>query len=313
MIIKSQKQLGGKITKITNRIRRRHIEKSMAKKRYKRTTVGDIILHVFMLILVAFTSLPLVYMVTTAFKPLDELFIFPPRFFVRNPTIQNFFDLAISLESSAVPFIRYIYNSLIVTISTVALTVVVSALGAYGLVKHKPIGSNIVFNFIIAALMFSPHVTQIPRYMTVNKLNLVNSYWALILPNIAIAYNFFLMKQFTEQFPDELLDSARIDGANEWNTFWKIVMPSLTPAWSTLIVLSFVSNWNDYFSPLIYITDNAKKTLPPALQTISGGGTVGRAGAVAAATLLMTLPTVLIFTAMQAKVMETMTYSGIKG
>lgn len=294
------------------KIQKRRAMKSMYKRRYEKVTAANVILHIFMIMLVCFTALPLIYMISTAFKPLDELFIFPPRYFVRRPTVQNFFDLAISLESSTVPFIRYIYNSLIITVITVTCTVVVSALGAYGLVKHKPIGHKIVFNFIIAALMFSPHVTQIPRYMVVNGLGLLDSYWALIIPNIAVAYNFFLMKQFTEQFPDELLDSARVDGANEWITFWKVVMPSLTPAWSTLIVFSFVSNWNDYFSPLIYITDNAKKTLPLALQTISAGG-IGRAGAVAAATMLMTMPTIIIFTLMQAKVMETMTHSGIKG
>lgn len=294
-----------------NMRRRRALSKSYTR-RYEKVTAANVILHIFMVAMVFFTSLPLVYMVSTAFKPLEELFIFPPRYFVRRPTIQNFHDLAVSLESSAVPFIRYIYNSLMITTITVICTVVVSAIGAYGLVKHKPRGHKIIFNFIIAALMFSPHVTQIPRYMVVNKLGLLDSHWALILTNIAVAYNFFLMKQFTEQVPDELLDSARVDGANEWITFWKVVMPALTPAWSTLIVFSFVSNWNDYFSPLIYISDNAKKTLPLALQTISAGG-IGRAGAVAAATLLMTLPTIIIFTAMQAKVIETMTHSGIKG
>lgn len=294
-----------------NMQRRRALNRSYSR-RYEKVTAANVFLHIFMAAMVIFTSLPLVYMISTAFKPLDELFIFPPRYFVKRPTLQNFHDLAISLESSTVPFIRYIFNSFAITTITVICTVVVSSIGAYGLVKHKPRGHKIIFNFIIAALMFSPHVTQIPRYMVVNKLGLLDSYWALILTNIAVAYNFFLMKQFTEQVPDELLDSARVDGANEWITFWRIVMPSLTPAWSTLIVFSFVSNWNDYFSPLIYITDNAKKTLPLALQTISAGG-ISRAGAVAAATLLMSLPTIIIFTSMQAKVIETMTHSGIKG
>ncbi|HOJ10107.1 MAG TPA: carbohydrate ABC transporter permease [Clostridiales bacterium] len=298
--------------KIIKRLRGSHSTRPI--RSYKSNmTLPEVLLYIFMILLVGFTALPLVYMISTAFKPLDELFIFPPRYLVRKPTIQNFHDLVISLGSSTVPFARYIFNSLYVTVITVTCTVIVSSLGAYGLVKHKPRGSKAIFNFIIAALMFSPHVTQIPRYMVVNSLGLIDSYWALIIPNIAVAYNFFLMKQFTEQFPNELLDSSRVDGANEWIVFWKIVMPSLTPAWSTLVVFSFVSNWNDYFSPLIYITSRAKKTLPPALQTIGAGGSIARAGAVAAATLLMTLPTVIIFTFMQSKVMETMTYSGIKG
>ena len=165
------------------------------------------------------------------------------------------------------------------------------------------------------ALMFSGHVTRIPSYLVVNSLGLINTYGALILPGIAVAYNIFLMKQFIEQYPDELLEAARIDGAGEFRIFLQMVMPALKPAWATLVVMSFVSNWNDYFSPLIYVTSQAMKTLPLALQTISGGAaavSVGRAGAVAAATFVMTIPTVIIFTAMQGQVMETMVYSGIK-
>lgn len=245
--------------------------------------------------------------------PLEELYVYPPRIFVKNPTLQNFYDLFISLDSSDVPFTRYIYNSLIITVATVFLTIVVSSMGAFSLVKYKPDGANAIFTLVLAALMFSNHVTKIPNYMVVNSLGLINSYWALIIPNIAVAYNFFLMKQFCEQIPNELLESARIDGAGEMKIFWQIAMPLLKPAWSTLAVFAFVNNWNDYFSPLIYISDLAKKTLPLALQTLSGGpGVVARAGTVAAATLATTAPTVIVFTIMKGKVMNTMAYSGIK-
>lgn len=277
---------------------------------------SQVCLYLFMLALVLFTALPLIYMVSTAFKPMDELFLFPPRFLVQKPTLKNFSDLVMSLGSSTVPFTRYVFNSVVVTVIIVTCTVLVSSLGAYALVIFQPPGAKTLFNFILIALMFSPHVTQIPRYLVVNKLGLINSYGALILPNIAVAYNIFLIKQFMEQFPKELIESARIDGASEWHIFKSIVMPSLAPAWSTLIVFSFVSNWNDYFSPLVYITSQDMKTMPLALQTISGGPagmSIGRAGAVAAATFLMTLPTVIIFTMMQRKVMETMVHSGIKG
>jgi len=287
----------------------------MGEKKVK-LTLGWAILYGFMLLLVLFTALPLVYVVSTAFKPLDELFIWPPRFLVRRPTTQNFTNLVISLGSSTVPFVRFIFNSVFVTAVSVFFTVMVSSLGAYGLVKHKPPGSKTLFNIIIAALMFSPHVTRIPTYMVMNALGLVNTYWSLILTYIAVAYNFFLMKQFTEQFPNDLLEAARIDGAKEFKVFWKIVMPSLTPAWSTLVVFSFVRIWNDYFTPLIFISSQAKKTMPLALQTIAGGPatmSIGRAGAVAAATFIMIIPTIVIFTTAQKKVMETMTHSGIKG
>ncbi|MBO9609686.1 MAG: carbohydrate ABC transporter permease [Paenibacillaceae bacterium] len=277
---------------------------------------GWILLYAFMLLLVTFCALPLVFVVSTAFKPLDELFLFPPRFYVMRPTLDNFSDLVLTFGSATVPFTRYLFNSVFVTVVTVVSTVLVCSAGAYGLVKHNPPGASFLFNLIVAALMFSPHVTQISRYIVVNELGLIDTYWALIIPNVAVAYNFFLMKQFTEQFPSELLESARIDGAREWKVFWKIVMPALTPAWSSLVVFSFVANWNDYFSPLIYTSSQAMKTVPLALQTIAGGPAtvnIGRAGAVAAATFLMTVPTIVVFMSMQARVMETMMHSGIKG
>jgi len=278
-------------------------------------TFARVLLYLVMLLLVTFTVLPLVYLVNTAFKPLDELFVYPPTFFVKHPTTKNFTDLVVSLGSSTVPFTRYLFNSIIITTIIVMGTVMVSSLGAYSLVKFKPPGGQALFNLILVALMFSPHVTKIPSYMVVNKLHLINTYWALILPGVAVAYNIFLIKQFMEQYPDELLEAARIDGAGEFRIFLQMVMPALKPATATLVVFSFVNNWNDYFSPLIYVTSQAMKTLPLALQTISGGaGTMatGRAGAVAAATFVMTVPTVVIFVIMQGKVMETMVYSGIK-
>ncbi len=274
-------------------------------------TFGKTLLYIVMLALVAFTALPLVYVVVTAFKPLDELFVYPPRFYVKNPTTQNFSDLVVSLGSSTVPFTRYIFNSILITVVVVVLTVIVCSLAAYSLVKFKPKGGKVLFDLILVALMFSPHVTKIPSYLIINGLNMVNTYWALILPSIAVAYNCFLMRQFIQQYPDELIEAARIDGAGEFKIFIKMVMPALAPAWSTLVVFSFVSNWNDYFSPLIYITSQAMKTLPLALKTIGTG--IARAGAMNAASLLTAAPTIILFTIMQGHVMETMTYSGIKG
>ena len=269
-------------------------------------------MYVVMIALVAFTCLPLLYVVMTAFKPIDEIVKFPPQFFVVRPTTNNFADLLTALSSSEVPFIRYIFNSLITTCSVVILTVMVSAMGAYGLVKHKVPFSNTLFAIIIAALMFDPHVTQIPTYMVVNSFKMVNTYFALILPKIAVAFNFFLMKQFLEQLPDAFLEAARIDGASETKIFFIIVMPFLAPAWATLILFSFISNWNDFFTPLIFISNESLKTLPLALQSIGEGGNLARSGAMAAATFLMTMPTIVIFIFMQRRVIETMTHSGIK-
>lgn len=272
------------------------------------------IVYILLIALALFTCLPLVYLISTAFKPMSELYLFPPTFFVQHPTLENFSTLLTSLSSSAVPFTRYIFNSLFITILIVIGTVFVCTMGAYALVKHHPPGSKFFFNLVVAALMFSPYVTQIPRFIIINQIGLADSLLAVILPSIASAYNFFLIKQFVEQLPDTMIEAARLDGAGEFYIYRKIIMPMLAPACSTLVVFSFVAAWNDFFSPLIYINDEAMKTLPLALNTISsGGGGIGRAGAVAASAMVMTLPTVIVYTAMQRKVMQTMMYSGIKG
>lgn len=281
----------------------------------KRGTIGRLLVHLFMIALVFFMALPLIYVVVTAFKPLDELFKFPPEFFVKNPTFNNFYDLFTSLQGAEVPFTRYVFNSLLVTIGTVILTVLVSCLGAYGLVKHAPPGGTLISNIIVASLMFVPQITTIPTFLLVNQLHLENTYWAMILPKVAIAFNFFLIQQFIGQVPDSFLESARLDGASEMTLFFKIVMPTIRPAWATLIMYSFISTWNDYFSALIYTSSDNMKTLPLALQTIAGGAatvSIGRAGAVAASAFVLILPPVLIFLLMQKQVMETMAYTGIK-
>lgn len=278
------------------------------------TSGSWILVYSLMLLLVCFTALPLIYLVCTAFKPLSELYVFPPQFFVRNPTTKNFSDLLLSLSSSAVPYTRYLFNSVFIALITVVLTIIISSMAAYGFVKHSLPGNKLWFGLVVAALMVSPYVTQIPRYLIVNELKLINSYAALIVPVLASAYYFFLVKQFMEQIPNELVEAARIDGSGEMHIFWRIIMPMLTPAWVTMMIFCFVGTWNDFFSPLIYLNDQAMKTLPLALNTISGGGaSIGRAGAVSAATLLMTLPTIILFTLSQRKVMQMMVHSGIKG
>jgi ABC-type glycerol-3-phosphate transport system permease component len=271
--------------------------------------------YFFLTLLAAFMILPLVYMVSTAFKPLEEMFLYPPRFFVRNPTWQNFTDLLIAISGLSVPFLRYFFNSLFVTACVTGGTVIISSMAAYPLAKYPRMpGAKLFFNIVIATLMFAPEVTQIPRYLIVNEFHLVDTYAGLILPLLAGSYGMFLMKQFMEQLPVEIIEAAKVDGASEWTIFWKIVMPLVRPAWITLILLSFIGTWNDYFTPLIFTRSEQMKTLPLMLSTLSGGpGMVARTGAVAAASLLVTLPTLLLFIFLQRYVMETMAHSGIKG
>ena len=269
--------------------------------------------YIFMIALVTFTGMPLVYLVVSAFKPVDELFVFPPRFFVRNPTLSNFKDLLAVMDNSTVPFSRYFLNSVVVTVVTVFLTVFICCLGAFALTKlHFPC-KNLVFGIIVASLMFSPPVAQLSNYLLVNELHLMNTLWALIIPKLAGSYYFFLLRQNLIQLPDALLEAARIDGCSIMQLFFKIVLPLMKPAIATVVVFAFVANWNDFYAPLVYINKQALKTLPLALQMLQGGaGQVARSGAFAAAALLTTAPTIIVFLIMQSKVVKTMAHTGFK-
>lgn len=277
-----------------------------------RVTVGNTLGFLILSLFAFFMALPLIYVVSTSLKPLNELFYFPPRFFVENPTLKNFKDLFIVLDGFDVPFSRYAFNSVLITVVVVLLIVVLTSMAAYGLVKHKVPFANFIFSLILMGLMFPTYVIQIPNYLIVNSFKMVDTYWALILPKIAVAYNLFLVRQFMQQLPDSFLEAARIDGASETKIFFKIVIPFLKPVMATLVVFSFVANWNDYFTPLIYIQDQALKTLPLAMQLISSGNSIARAGAAAAATFVTIVPTILIYVFMQKHVVDSMAYSGIK-
>ena len=274
---------------------------------------GEIITMILLTSLGLFMALPLVYMVSTAFKPLEELFLWPPRFVVLRPVMDNFEALLISTSALSVPFSRYIFNSMFVAAVVVVGVIVLASLAAYPLAKHRDMpGRNFIFLAVIAGLMFAPEVTQIPRYIVIDSLGMINTYWALILPLLPSTYGLFLMKQFTEQVPDEMLESARLDGASELRIFWQIVMPLVRPAWATLTIITFIFAWNEFFGPLVFTRTEAMRTLPLALATI-GSDSIARWGAVAAATMITTAVPIIVFVIFHKKVMETMAYSGLKG
>lgn len=285
----------------------------MHKLNLRRIDYGGIFLYLFLTVFGLIMLLPLVYMAVTALKPTSELFLFPPRFFVVNPTLVNFRDLLLITGTSAVPFSRFIFNSVIVTSGIVVGGVLISAMAAYPLAKHNMPFKSAIFNMIVAALMFSPLVLQIPQYLLISRSGLMNSYFAMILPYLAAPMGMFLMTQFLRQLPDALLEAARIDGASEWKVFWVVVMPMLKPAISTFALFSFISAWNDPYPSMVYTTVQEMKTLPLAIQTISGGaGVVARVGTLAAASFLMILPTILVFILTQRMVLQTMAHSGLK-
>ena len=291
--------------------------KSMLKKLFRhrknkqinRSIAGNTLLFILMGICGIFMVLPLVMIVNNAVKPLDELYQYPPKIFVRNPVFTNFSDLFTLMNDSWIPFSRYILNSVIITGGGVVGHVLCASLAAYPLAKHKFPGRDVLFNMVVLSMMFSWTVTQIPQYLIISWLGINNTYAALILPAWSFGMGLYLMKQFMEQLPDSLMESARLDGATEWTIFWKIVMPNVKPAWLTLAIFQFQQMWANTGS--IFLRDEQLKPMQFALQQITAGGT-RRAGAAAAVTFIIAAVPITFFLICQRNVLETMTTSGMK-
>lgn len=290
--------------KFANKLRFQKREKQL-----NRSMAGNSLLFALMFICGIFMALPLVMIINNALKPLDELYQFPPKIFVRNPTLENFSDLFVLMNDSWVPFSRYILNTIIITVGGMVGHVVIASLAAYPLAKHKFPGKNILFSMVVLSMMFSWTVTQIPQYMIISWLGINNTYAALILPAWSFGMGLYLMKQFMEQLPDSLMESARLDGASEWVIFWRIVMPNVKPAWLTLAIFQFQQMWGNTGS--LMLRDEELKPLQFALQQITAGG-VARAGAAAAVTFIIAAVPIIFFLICQSNVLETMTTSGMK-
>ncbi len=279
--------------------------------RLSRSKAGDIGVFIFLLLICAFMILPMLYSVIQAFKPLDELFLYPPRFFVRNPTTQNFSDVFYLTESLEVPFLRYVFNSVFITVAGTAIYIILASAAGYALGKGTFKGKSALSALVVWALLFRPEVTAIPQYVIVSKLGMVNTYWALILPALASTMGVFLIRQFVVvAIPDATLEAARIDGASEYRIFFKIVMPGIKPALMTAIIFTFQSLWNSA-SGTQFIFSEKLKGLPNVLSTIVAGG-IARAGAASAVSVILMIPPIIVFLISQSSVMETMTHSGLK-
>lgn len=259
--------------------------------------------------------LPIVYVICNAFKPLEELFVYPPQFFVRNPTMQNFWDFIYATDVSTVPFTRYLFNSVAVTLTTTALIIVVSLCCAYAFSKLKFPGQNGLFKLITVALMFSPEAVVITRYLIVSNLHIIDTFWAHVLPHLALPMGVFLIKQFMDQVPNSLCEAAKIDGANEIRILWSIITPAVLPAVGAVLIIAFQNVWGDMTTSTLYTTSESMKTLPYFVNSLTSGLTatsVARKGATAAAGLLMLLPNFIIFAVLQKSMIATMVTSGIK-
>lgn len=274
-----------------------------------RSRAGNALMFAVMIICGIFMAIPLVMIANNAFKPFDELFQYPPKLFVQNPTFKNFKDLLVLMNNSWVPFTRYLLNTLLLVGGGTVGHVILASMAAYPLAKIRFPGKNGLFNMVVLALMFNATVTAIPNYMIISKLGLNNTYLAIILPACASSLGLYLMKQFMEQLPDSLLESARLDGAGEMKIFFNIVMPNVKPAWVTLAIFQFQAMWANTGSG--FLRSEELKPLQYALYQVAAGG-VMRQGAAAVVQLIIALIPITFFLICQNQVIETMTTSGMK-
>lgn len=261
--------------------------------------------------------LPIIYIFSSAFKPPDELFAYPPRFFVINPTAKNFTDLLSLLSNSGIPISRYLFNSILITIVTVAASILVSSAAAYALSKKQFKLKQTLFVINNIALMFVPIAVTIPRFLIIENLNLLDTFWVHVLPVLAMPVGLFLLKQFIDGIPDEVIEAAQIDGASDLRIYLRIILPMIQPAIATIAILTFQAAWNNAEISTLYINNESLRTLAFYLSTLtstnaSGASAVAGQGIAAAAALIMFLPNLLIFIFLQSQVMSTMSHSGLK-
>ncbi|MDD2361932.1 MAG: carbohydrate ABC transporter permease [Oscillospiraceae bacterium] len=290
-------------------VKRKRIRVSKVK-RLSRSPVTTFFLAFMLFVVGVFMALPMVYAVVSAFKPMEEFFVFPPRFFVINPTTDNFILMGQLMSSMWVSFERYLFNTLFVSGLSTLIYTFIAVLASYPLAKHRFPGSKVIRELIVTALMFTSAVTGVAQYIILARLRLINTYGALLLPSLASTMGVFLCMQNLTLVPDEMLESGKIDGAGEYRIWWSLVVPNIKPVVATIVIFQFQSVWNQTGHHLIF--NEALKPLATALSQITSAG-ISRAGAGAAASLLLMIPPILVFIISQGKVMETMVNSGIKG
>lgn len=279
-----------------------------------RYSLGQIKFFAFLIPLGLVMLLPIVFMFSQALKPIDELFLFPPTFLVRKPTLENLVRLLSLKDMTVIPVTKYLFNSIVVSAAVVALSLMTSAMTGYALSKKRFRLRKLLFEINTIALMFVPAAVTIPRYLVVEKLGLINTYWGHILPLLALPVGVFLVKQFVDQIPSELIEAAAIDGAKDYVVFARVVLPLIKPAMATVAILAFQTVWNNAETSSLYMSKETLKTFAFYMTTLSTtvGNNVAGQGVAAAAALIMFIPNLIIFILMQSKVMDTMAHSGLK-
>ncbi len=284
-------------------------KKSQAK-RFTRSGFGNFCCFFFLALAGLFSMLPLIYAVVTSFKPIDELLIFPPRFMVQRPTVENYVALPTILANLQVPLVRYVFNSVFITVVTTVFNIIIASMAAFSLSKGTFRGRKALFIIIQFSLMFNAYTLSVPQYLIFSSLKMIDTYWIYILPQLAGTLGVFLIKQYIEGYiPDPLIEAARIDGAGYFRIFWRIIMPNIKPAWLTVTLFAFGTIWS--MVPNGTIFNEKLKTLPQIVTQVTAAGTA-RAGSAMAVTTIMMIPPIIVYLISQSNVVEAMSSAGIK-
>ena len=289
---------------------RLRVAKKKSYKRFTRSKAANVFFVSMLLLAGLFMVLPLIYSIVTSFKPLDELLAFPPKFFVTRPTLHNYTVLPSLLDNLQVPFSRYAFNSLFISVAITFGHVLVAGMASFTLSFCKNKWISAVFWGVQVALLFNGYTLGIPQYLIFSKLGIIDTYWVYILPALQSTTGVFLMKQYMDvSVPKALMEAALLDGAGYYRIFWTLVMPLVKPAWLTLSLFAFRDAWA--LQPGGTIFSENLKTLPVAMNQIAASG-IARSGSVMAATVLLMIPPILVYLVSQSNVMETMSSAGMK-
>jgi len=283
-------------------------------KKLRRIKPFTVVLVVCLTALAAFMILPIIFIINNAFKPLNELFLFPPSFFVKQPTTRSFELLFLHSSIEAVPFVRYLFNSILVVFFALVGVIVVSTMAGYALAKHTFHFKGLTFSLIMLSLMFAPETVSIPRYLIVSSLGLTDTYFGHVLPFLASPVAVFLLIGFITQIPDALIEAAKLDGASDFGIFRRLIIPLAAPAIATISIFTFQGVWMDIETSTLYMQTETMRTLAFYVNSLLSGlqNSVSGQNIAAAAGLLVFLPNLIIFFLFQKRVLETMVHSGVK-
>ena len=269
---------------------------------------GRWLIYFILIVGLSFTLLPFLMMILSSFKTNLELLRTPPTFWPEKLTLENYIKI---LSDPNLPLMRFYGNSAFVAFFNVTSTLFTSSLIGYMFAKFEFPGKRILFGLFLTMMMIPMQITMIPSYLILAKIGLINSLWGLIVFSAVDAFGIFLVRQFCETIPNDLMDAARVDGASEWRIYWKIVLPQLGAPLATLGILSFMFNWNSYLWPMIVLQKVEVRTLPVILTWFSTSH-AGQAGLIMAATVLIVIPVLIVFVYFQKWIVQGFTMTGLK-